>query len=519
VPTVSAISPNFVQAGSTDFTLTVTGAGFNSESTVYLGTNALTTTYVSATQLIAAVTASEIANYGWAPVTVGNAAPGGGVSQVLPLTIYSIVNVPANALLFDPYSQQLYATIPSTATNLTGDSVVAINPFTSVAGTPVNVGSAPTVMAETTDGNYLYIGLSGSNSLAQFNLPTQSLKATIPLTASSLYGGTTGVTATWIAAMPGSDTTLAMNFTNTWGNFGIFDISGSTGSFRPNLSGIYSGVDPIFADASHLYAYDSQISGGEFYRYSVNASGLTLIDGTTLDGMGGFSGSMQLAAGLIYAAGGGIVNPSTTPPSQVATLPMVDFYNSGNSGYGVAVSADPSLQKDFVMMENTAGTWVYGLVRYDLTTDAPEALVTMPTSMSSIESGWTMTRFGQDGLAFLATPTSYSSTPSTPVVMLLRGPFVAPQLLATNSAAALTSSSSNSIAHGSGNAILTLTGSNFLPGVAVTWNGSYRTTTLVDSLHATVAIPASDLANAGTASLVATNPGAPASNALQVTIN
>jgi hypothetical protein len=67
--------------------------------------------------------------------------------------------------------------------------------------------------------------------------------------------------------------------------------------------------------------------------------------------------------------------------------------------------------------------------------------------------------------------------------------------------------------------MLTLTGSNFLPGVAVTWNGSYRTTTIVDATHVSVAIPASDLASAGTASLVATNPGAPASSALQITIN
>jgi hypothetical protein len=65
---------------------------------------------------------------------------------------------------------------------------------------------------------------------------------------------------------------------------------------------------------------------------------------------------------------------------------------------------------------------------------------------------------------------------------------------------------------------LTITGSNLLPGVAVTWNGNYRTTTWVSSTQATVAIPASDLASAGTASLVATNPGAPGSNALKITI-
>jgi hypothetical protein len=67
--------------------------------------------------------------------------------------------------------------------------------------------------------------------------------------------------------------------------------------------------------------------------------------------------------------------------------------------------------------------------------------------------------------------------------------------------------------------MLTLTGSNFLPGVAVTWNGSYRTTTIVDANHVSVAIPASDLTNTGTGSLVATNPGASASNTLQITIN
>jgi hypothetical protein len=83
----------------------------------------------------------------------------------------------------------------------------------------------------------------------------------------------------------------------------------------------------------------------------------------------------------------------------------------------------------------------------------------------------------------------------------------------------LTSSATTSITHGAGNTLLTLTGSNFLPGVAVTWNGSYRTTTIVDATHVTVAIPASDLSSAGSGSLVATNPGASASGALTVTIN
>jgi hypothetical protein len=513
VPAISSISPNLVQAGSAAFTLTINGTGFNAGSTVNLGSTALATTYIGSSQLAASVTAAAIANYGWAAVTVSNPTPGGGVSSVVPLTVYDLVNVPANSILFDPYGQSLYATIPSTATGITPNSVVAINPSTGAVGTPVAIGSQPTVMTETSDGNDLYIGLSGADSLAQFNLLTQSLAATIPIKYDS-----TSTPALSVAAMPGTDTTLAIGISAFAEQFAIFDVNGSTGTFRPNISGIYSGVNPVFASPTELYAYDSETSGAEFYRYSINANGLTLIDGTTLDGMGGYSGNFQLESGLVYGAGGGIANPSTTPPSQIQTLPLIDFYGSGDVGESAGSVADSSLRKEFIMLENLAGTSAYGLVRYDLNSYLPETFLTMPPAASGFDSGWTMQRFGQDGLALL---TSESIGVSTPVVelLLLRGPFVAPQELTAETAASLTSSSASSLTHGSGNATLTLTGSNFLPGVAVTWNGSYRTTTIVDSGHVMVAIPASDLSASGAASVVATNPGAPASNALQIAVN
>jgi trimeric autotransporter adhesin len=64
-----------------------------------------------------------------------------------------------------------------------------------------------------------------------------------------------------------------------------------------------------------------------------------------------------------------------------------------------------------------------------------------------------------------------------------------------------------------------LTGGNFVPGVAVIWNGSYRTTRIVDATHVTVAIPASDLTQPGSVTVNAVNPGAAASNPLTVNIN
>jgi len=518
-PALSSISPPLVQAGSGAFTLTVNGSGFNENSIVNVGGSAMATTYVSATELTAGVTAAAIANYGWTPVTVTNAAPGGGASAIAPLTIYATVNVPANSILFDPFSQNLYATVPSTATNLTGNTIVAINPYTGAVGTPITIGSDPGPMAETSDGDYLYIGLSGADSLAQFDLLSQSLTATIPLAVTQ---GTTSTSfaASWLAAVPGTDNTLAVNQSGEGGTFGIFDVSGDTGSFRANFSGIYEGDNPVFASATELYAYDDQTTGAEFYRYSINANGLTLMDGTTLDGMGGFGGGFVLAGGLVYGGAGGIANPATTPPSQVATLSPIDFYQAGlNADEAAGVVADSSTEKDFLMLANTAGTWAYGLVRYDTVHYLPEASLIMPSSASGVDANWTMQRFGQDGIALLSNDSIGESQPAV-VLMLLEGPFVTPQLLNTGAAAAsLTASSATSIAHGAGNTVLTLTGTNFLPGVAVTWNGSYRTTTIEDASHVTVAIPASDLANAGNGSLVATNPGAAASNALTVTIN
>lgn len=515
-PAVSSISPNLVQAGSAAFTLTVNGTGFNAESTVNLGTNALVTTYISSTQLTAAVTAAEIAKYGWAPVTVTNPSPGGGVSSILPLTIYDLINLPANSIQFDPYGQSLYATIASNATGITGNSLVAINPFTGALGTPVTVGSQPTVMAETSDGDYLYIGLSGASSLAKYNLLNQSLTAVIPISITQ-YGSTTSFAASWLAAMPGTDNTLAVNEPGEGGTFGILDISGSTGTFRPNFSGTYNGDNPVFASPTELYAYDDQTSGAEFYRYSVNANGLSEIDGTTLNGIGGYGGGFEIANGLVYGESGGIVNPSTTPPSQIQKLPLIDFYGSGDVGASVAMAVDPSTSKEFLMLENLAGTSAYGLVRYDLNTYLPETFLEMPTSVAGLDSAGSMFRFGQSGLAILTVPNSTISPSASAELILIQGPFVTPQLLGSNSAATL--SSAPALTHGSGNAVLTLAGANFAPGVAITWNGSYRTTTIVDTNHVTVNIPASDLTSTGSASVIATNPGAPASNTLTITIN
>lgn len=95
-PTLSAISPNTVTAGGTGFNLVVTGTNFVSDSVVrFNGTNR-TTTFNSATQLTAAISAADVASVGTATITVFNATPGGGTSPGQTLTIAPIVVAPSS---------------------------------------------------------------------------------------------------------------------------------------------------------------------------------------------------------------------------------------------------------------------------------------------------------------------------------------------------------------------------------------------------------------------------------------
>ncbi len=84
-PVISGLSPSSAAAGGAAFPMTVNGSGFVSNSSVYWNMTALATTFVSATQLTAAVPASLIAAAGTAKVSVGN--PGGLTSSAATFTI------------------------------------------------------------------------------------------------------------------------------------------------------------------------------------------------------------------------------------------------------------------------------------------------------------------------------------------------------------------------------------------------------------------------------------------------
>jgi hypothetical protein len=87
VPAMASLSPSSVTAGGSAFTLTVNGSNFVNGSVVNWNGSSRNTTYISSTQLQAAITATDIAAASSASVTVFNPSPGGGTSAGSAFTV------------------------------------------------------------------------------------------------------------------------------------------------------------------------------------------------------------------------------------------------------------------------------------------------------------------------------------------------------------------------------------------------------------------------------------------------
>lgn len=89
VPALFGLAPSSTATGSADFTLTVNGSGFVSSSVVRWNGSNRPTTFVSATELTASISASDVATPGSVSVTVFNPSPGGGESAAQTFTVMS----------------------------------------------------------------------------------------------------------------------------------------------------------------------------------------------------------------------------------------------------------------------------------------------------------------------------------------------------------------------------------------------------------------------------------------------
>ena len=505
-PAVTSTSPNSILAGSADTTITITGTNFYSTSVAMIGTTALPTTYVSSTQLAAVIPAASIASLGWLPLTVRTPSAS-SPSATVAILVAMALPLNASHIVYDPYNRKLWATIGTTTSTLAGNSLVSIDPATGSIGTPVTLSGTPDAIALSDSGKTLYA--LTSTSVVRYDMTTSIVSSA---SVHGLGSSPTIVTRS-LSIAPGTENELVLG-TSSLGTTIIqvydYDPSANTVTARGGYAMMPShyGFCPVFLNSDYLI--NPYNSAAEIDLYPVTNSGLAPSSAKSTTSQ---SGCMKIAGNVGYSTSGDVYAFAPTSITRSATINLYPpLLVSTGLGSGTPVAPDLSLHQVFFGGIDAADNDLASLMSASTDTNLVNSIATLPTP--SFASGGDhysedLFRWGQDGLAALV--------PGA-ILYLLRGPFVVPQELNTNTAASITAVSSGTIAAGSGNTVLTLTGSNFVPGVAITWNGSYRTTTIVDQTHVTVAIPASDLATAGTDTLVATNPGAPASSSLTIQV-
>lgn len=275
LPVLTSISPTSRVAGTGAFTLTVNGSNFVNTSTVRWNGVNLTTTYVSPTQLTAAVPAANIAAAGTAAITV---ATGTGVSNALNFVIDT-------------------AGVPSVAA-----SVNALQPFTTITGTASAAQSFTTTGSNLTGNITVTAPANFEVALASGGPYTTSVTATAastPIftrvratTPAGLYTNTVSVTtpggeakqvavtATVFATEPTTSATL-VTFSNTT-SIGT-NISWTNGNGTNRLVVVRAGsavnstpVDGTTYTASTAFGSGSEIGTGNYVVYSGTSNTVTV---------------------------------------------------------------------------------------------------------------------------------------------------------------------------------------------------------------------------------------------------
>jgi uncharacterized protein (TIGR03437 family) len=110
IPSITSLSPNSAAAGSAQLLLTINGANFRSNYQSLWNGQARPTSFVSATQLVATISAADLAVAGTAKVAVSNPGFGDAVSRELDFTIaisapaldsLSVTSAPVGSGAFD----------------------------------------------------------------------------------------------------------------------------------------------------------------------------------------------------------------------------------------------------------------------------------------------------------------------------------------------------------------------------------------------------------------------------------
>jgi hypothetical protein len=433
VPTLTSISPSSATAGGSTFTLTVNGTNFVGGSVVKWNGANRTTTYVSSTQLPAAITAADIATAGTASVTVFNPAPGGGTSNAQTFTINN--PVPTTTSI-----SPLSATAGGAAFNLTVNGTNFVNGSTvrwsgSARTTTYVSGSQLTAAITTAD-----IATAGTASVTVFN-PT-----------------------------PGGGTSNAQIFT-------INNPAPAITSLSPSSATADGGAFTLTVNGTSFVS-------GSIVKWNGSDRTTTYVSGTQLT-------AAITAADIATAGTASVTVFNPTPGGGTSNAQMFTINNPTPTTTSLSPSSATAGGAAFTLTVNGTNFVSNSVVRWngsDRTTTyvSSTQLTTVITAADIAAAGTASVTVGNPAPGG-GTSNAQAFTINNPV----------PTLTSIYPASA----NAGGVAF-----TLTVTGTNFISGSVMRWNGADRTTTFVSSTRLTAAITAADVATGGTASVTVFNP-------------
>lgn len=323
-PTGTTISPNNAIAGGAAFTLTVNGTNFVAASIISFGGSAAPTTFVSSTQLTAAIPAASIASAGTATVTVTNPAPGGGTSNGLNFTIAPVTNNPIPSIVS---LIQSCAPINGGAFNL----LVNGSGFVPSSIVQWNGSNLPTTFLGPFNGLLLISAQVPASDLVVTGSP---VVATITVFNPPPGGGSSNTSNFTITAGGVGPRSIAVDPTGSFayvanngcpddfvGNVTAYTINATTGALTavlPNVSADF-GPHSVTVNPSGKFAYvvndgAIEVTGGSIFVYALDSTTGTL----TLTGNGVLFGTSDC--------------PSCVTPYSLAVHPSGRFAYVAHEG-------------------------------------------------------------------------------------------------------------------------------------------------------------------------------------------
>ena len=520
-PTLASLSPSSAAAGSAGFTLTAFGSNFLSTSTLLWNGVARATTFISSTQLSAAILNSDLALPTSASVTVFN-PDGSGPSNAVSFVVSSTSPPPSTASIFTTQA-------PTSAGSASSAIEVGVKFRSDVNGSVTGVR---------------FYKLSSANSgthVGDLWSRAGALLASATFTGETPSGWQTVLFSTPVVIQ--ASTTYVVSYHTTTQYSVTRSFFTSAGVYNPPLRALQSGVDGV----DGVYAYGSTptfpvngVSDSNWWVdvvFSVAGStGPAPNPAPTLSSVAPSSAAVGGASLTLTALGAGFVSSSTVRwNGQDRATTLV----TGGQLNATILAADLAVASTAAVTVFSPGPGGGTSTPMTFTTYVPNpapALASLSPSSATVGgSSFTLTAFGSgfmnsstirwNGLnrltvfissgqlnatvlaADLAAPTSAQITAFSPGPgggISATIPFL---VYGSNLLPSLASISPSSAAAGGPAFTLSALGSGFISSSTVLWNGTGRPTSFVNATQLTAQIPSADIVSPQTASVTVSNPG------------